>query len=288
MADGTGIQWTEATWNPVTGCDKVSAGCKFCYAEVMAARLQAMGQERYRNAFELTLQPEALDQPLRWKRPRTIFVNSMSDLFHKDVPEAYIAQVFGVMVRASQHTFQVLTKRAERLAELAPRLPWPDNVWMGVSVEDQRAADTRIPHLLTVPAEVRFLSLEPLLGPVALDLRERWDGGCAGGCLASDLHTAWDGAERCRKCRYPLGGSPRPLLDWLIIGGESGPGARPMAVEWAADLVQQAQAASVPVFVKQLGAVWARENRAKHPKGGNPAEWPEHLRVREMPARRSA
>ena len=287
MADGTGIQWTEATWNPVTGCSKVSAGCKFCYAEKMAERLKAMGAPGYAAGFDVTLQPDMLDRPLRWRRPRLIFVNSMSDLFHELVPEDYVARVFDVMARAPQHTFQVLTKRAARLAELAPRLPWPDNVWMGVSVEDQRGTAERIPFLLSVPAAVRFLSMEPLLGPVALDLRERWDGGCPGGCLGSDLHTAQDGAERCRRCGYPLGGTPRPPLDWLIVGGESGPGARPMAVEWAADILRQAQAADVPVFVKQLGAVWARQNGARHQKGGEPVEWPEHLRVRAMPARRT-
>ena len=285
MADGTGIQWTEATWNPVTGCSKVSAGCKFCYAEKMAERLQAMGAPGYAAGFDVTLQPAMLERPLRWRRPRLIFVNSMSDLFHEKVPEDYVARVFDVMARAPQHTFQVLTKRAARLAELAPRLPWPDNVWMGVSVEDQRAANERIPFLLSVPAAVRFLSMEPLLGPVKLDHLdvEAHPAASRLGPLGGYFVNALTGENRDMGRPCP----DVPRLDWLIVGGESGPGARPMAVEWAADILRQAQAADVPVFVKQLGAVWARQNGARHQKGGEPVEWPEHLRVRAMPARRT-
>jgi protein gp37 len=214
MALGSGIEWTEATWNPVTGCTKVSAGCTHCYAERMAKRLAAMGQPNYRNGFEVTLQPAMLELPLRWRRPRTIFVNSMSDLFHRDVPDAYVRQVFDVMRRARQHRFQVLTKRAERLAHFD--VDWPSNVWMGVSVEDQRQV-ARIDALRRVGAAVKFLSLEPLLGPLPhLDLSG---------------------------------------IDWVIVGGESGPGARAMDGTWVRDLRDQCVAASVPFFFKQWGGV---------------------------------
>ena len=214
MAQGSGIEWTESTWNPVTGCTKVSPGCKHCYAARMAQRLQAMGQANYRNGFRLTLQPQMLELPLQWKRPQTIFVNSMSDLFHYDVPVDFIERVFGVMRRATWHRFQVLTKRSERLAELDARLDWPLNVWMGVSVEtvDYRH---RIDQLRTTRAQVKFLSLEPLLGPLPdLDLRG---------------------------------------IDWVIVGGESGPGARPMDPAWALDLRDQCCRAHVPFFFKQWG-----------------------------------
>jgi len=208
------IEWTESTWNPVTGCDKVSPGCKHCYAEVMARRLRGMGQANYRNGFELTLQPQMLDRPLGWRKPQVVFVNSMSDLFHKDVPLSYIGQVFDVMRRAWWHTFQVLTKRSERLEELAHRLPWPSNVWMGVSVERADYA-FRIEHLRRSPAAVRFLSLEPLLGPLP---------------------------------RLDLEG-----IDWVIVGGESGPRARPMKEEWALEILGQCRNAGVPFFFKQWG-----------------------------------
>ncbi|MBI3932277.1 MAG: phage Gp37/Gp68 family protein [Acidobacteria bacterium] len=208
------IEWTEATWNPVTGCNKVSPGCKHCYAEVMARRLEAMGQPNYRNGFELTLHPHMLGRPLAWRRPQMIFVNSMSDLFHESVPVEFIQEVFGVMARAHWQTFQVLTKRAERLEEIGPRLPWPDNVWMGVSVEREDYA-SRIDHLRRTPAQVRFLSLEPLLGPMpGLDLRR---------------------------------------VDWVIVGGESGPHARPMDEAWVLDILRQCRAAGVPFFFKQWG-----------------------------------
>jgi protein gp37 len=214
MAQASTIEWTEATWNPVTGCTKISPGCKFCYAERMAQRLQAMGQTRYRNAFHLTLQPDAIETPLRWKKPRVIFVNSMSDLFHKDVPFEYIKRCFDVMQQASQHTFQVLTKRPERVAELGQDLHWPKNVWMGTSVENTDYL-WRIDSLRAVPAKVRFLSVEPLLGPIPrLPLR--------------DIH-------------------------WVIVGGESGPGARPMKPDWVRGLRDQCVAAEVPFFFKQWG-----------------------------------
>ena len=214
------IEWTQSTWNPVTGCTKISEGCANCYAERMAKRLQAMGQANYTNGFNVTVHPHVLEHPLKWKKPQTIFVNSMSDLFHEDVPLEFIQQVFDVMTHASWHTFQILTKRAERLADLAPLLNWPENVWMGVTVENAACAG-RIDNLRRVSAATRFLSLEPLLSPLPnLDL----DG-----------------------------------IDWVIVGGESGPGARPMAEPWATDLRDQCRRARVPFFFKQ----WGGKNKKK-------------------------
>lgn len=214
MAIGSGIEWTESTWNPVTGCNKISPGCKHCYAERMAERLLAMGQPNYRNGFELTLQPQMLDLPLQWKRPQTIFVNSMSDLFHKDVSLEYIQRVFDVMTRAHWHRFQVLTKRADRLADLDRKLKWPANVWMGVSVENEKYVD-RIDDLRKTRASLKFLSLEPLLGPLRnLNLSN---------------------------------------IDWVIVGGESGPGARPMDAGWVTEIRDQCRNASVAFFFKQWG-----------------------------------
>lgn len=216
MPVSTAIEWTESTWNPVTGCTKISLGCRHCYAERMAKRLKAMGQRRYRNGFKLTLHPDALQLPLTWRESQMIFVNSMSDLFHRDVPTDFIRDVFEVMQQASHHTFQVLTKRAARLASLAGRLPWPDNVWIGVTVE---ASDylQRIHLLRRVPAAVRFLSLEPLLGPIE---------------------------------NLPLDG-----IAWVIVGGESGPRARPMRPEWARAVRDQCLAADVSFFFKQWGGL---------------------------------
>jgi protein gp37 len=210
MADHSAIEWTEATWNPTVGCTKVSPGCDRCYAERLALRFP----KTFPNGFELTTRPELLELPLRWKRPRMIFVNSMSDLFHADVPDSYIVQVFDAMVRAPQHTYQLLTKRAERLARLAPRLPWPEQVWMGVSVETSKYR-WRIDYLRRTPAAVRFVSAEPLLGPLnGLDL--------------AGIH-------------------------WLIAGGESQHGARKAELDWFQDLRDQCKAAGVAFFLKQLG-----------------------------------
>lgn len=214
MAHRSSIEWTESTWNPVTGCTKVSPGCKHCYAERMARRLKAMGQPNYANGFELTLHEHALELPLGWKKPQTVFVNSMSDLFHKDVPFEFIQRVFDVMQRAHWHRFQVLTKRSERLLELSPRLEWASNIWMGVSVETLTYT-FRIDHLRQTGARVKFLSLEPLLGPLP------------------DLNLA--------------------DIDWVIVGGESGPGARPMEPEWVIEIRDQCLAAEVPFFFKQWG-----------------------------------
>ena len=215
------IEWTESSWNPVTGCTKVSPGCRHCYAETMARRLQAMGQPNYQRGFEVSLHEHMLDRPLQWRKPKVIFVNSMSDLFHEDVPVEYIQRVFDVMCRAHWHQFQVLTKRSSRLADLSGDLDWPANVWMGVSVETDNYTE-RIDHLRRTGAQVKFLSLEPLLGPVPdLDLEG---------------------------------------IDWVIVGGESGPRARPMQEEWVTDIRDQCQAADVAFFFKQWGGV--RKKRA--------------------------
>jgi protein gp37 len=214
MSDNSGIEWTDATWNPVTGCTKVSPGCKNCYAERLALRLRAMGNPRYRNGFSLTLHPDQLTLPLRWRQPKRVFVNSMSDLFHETVPEAYIRRVFDVMAEAHWHTFQILTKRSRRLASLAPRLAWPANVWQGVSVESQRYT-SRVGDLQGVPAAVRFLSVEPLLGSIP---------------------------------RLPLDG-----IHWVIVGGESGSGRRPIEAAWAREIRDQCVSAGVAFFFKQWG-----------------------------------
>jgi protein gp37 len=210
------IEWTDATWNPVTGCTKISPGCKHCYAERMATRLQAMGQPNYANGFEVTLQPHMLELPLTWKRPKRVFVNSMSDLFHRDVPLSFIKNVFSVMNCAHWHQYQVLTKRAERLEELSRELPWAPHIWMGVSVENDDYL-WRIEHLRRTCAQIKFLSIEPLIGPLGkIDLRG---------------------------------------IDWVIVGGESGPGARPMDAEWVRQIRDQCLRAAVPFFFKQWGGV---------------------------------
>ncbi len=210
----TKIEWTEATWNPVTGCSKISPGCAHCYAERLARRLKAMGQPNYANGFALTTHEHVLEAPLKWKKPQMIFVNSMSDLFHSKVPLAFIKKVFSVMRQGDYHCFQVLTKRARRAARVAPGLPWPDNVWMGVTVESADYA-ARIDDLRRIPARVRFLSMEPLLGPMP------------------GLNLAG--------------------IDWVIVGGESGPGARPMHPDWVRDIRGQCAEAGVAFFFKQWG-----------------------------------
>jgi protein gp37 len=216
MADRSGIEWTESTWNPVTGCTKLSSGCRHCYAERMAKRLQAMGHPNYARGFDVALHEHMLEVPLKWTKPRMIFVNSMSDLFHEDVPLQFIQRVFSTMRRAPHHTFQVLTKRSARLAELDHEINWPDNVWMGVTVEN-RGCCFRIDHLRQSHARVKFLSLEPLLGPLPdLDLKG---------------------------------------IDWVIVGGESGPGARPLALDWVTEIRDRCLDADVPFFFKQWGGV---------------------------------
>ena len=214
MAQQSTIEWTEATWNPVTGCTEVSPGCAHCYAKTFAERFRGVPGHAYERGFDLQLRPERLTQPLEWKKRKVIFVNSMSDLFHEDVPLDFIQRVFATMEQAHWHTFQVLTKRSQRLRELAPSLPWPDNVWMGVSVEYQRWT-TRVDDLRDTPAQVKFLSCEPLLGPLDLDLSS---------------------------------------IDWVIVGGESGHRARPMRADWARAIRHQCRKAKVPFFFKQWGA----------------------------------
>lgn len=294
------IEWTDRVWNPTTGCTQISPGCAHCYAKTFAARLQAMGQPKYQNdggkgsgpGFALTLHPDVLEEPLRWKKPSRVFVNSMSDLFHEDVPFEFIDRVFAVMALAYQHTFQILTKRPERMrqylgewrythVELAgkemgyqfTRRPqygdWPlPNVWLGVTVENQRWADERIPILLDTPAAVRFVSAEPLLGrvdledhlPLPLAANHEWRP-----CVCAEI----DPADRpCVVCVARLG------LDWVIVGGESGPKHRPFNPDWARSIVAQCRDAGVAAFVKQMGGF----------RPGNKLEdLPEDLRVREFP-----
>ncbi len=214
MGGHSAIEWTDATWNPVTGCTKVSQGCKHCYAQRMAKRLQAMGVARYTNGFRVTLHPDLLDLPRRWKNSRMIFVNSMSDLFHPKVPDAFVERVFAVMADTPRHTFQVLTKRPERAIAMAPQLPWPPNVWLGTSVENDHVI-ARVDLLREVPATVRFLSCEPLIGPLS---------------------------------RLDVTG-----MHWVIVGGESGPDHRPIKKQWVQDIRELCLLEDVPFFFKQWG-----------------------------------
>lgn len=290
------IEWTDATWNPVTGCTKVSQGCKNCYAEGVANRFWAkqypLVDGRPRRFTDVQFHPERLDEPLKWKKPRRVFVNSMSDLFHESLSGHEIAQVFGRMHHANKHTYQVLTKRPERMLRwtkwfneewLRGFNAFPreyQHVWLGVSVEDQQTADDRIPLLLQTPAAVRFVSYEPALGPV--DFKGLIQRRCV-----SPSHPF---PFLCDRSDHDLRG-----IDWIIVGGESGPGARPCDVAWIESTITQCKAAGVACFVKQLGAQpydstvgireadrWAvRGHRSR--KGGIPEEWPEDLRVREFP-----
>jgi protein gp37 len=275
MSDRSNIEWTDATWNPVTGCTKVSPGCDNCYAETLAERFRGTPGHYYEHGFDLQLRPEKLDQPLRWRRPRRVFVNSMSDLFHDDIPDEYIARVWAVMALAPRHTFQVLTKRHGRMRSLLNStsfhtacfeaywterraaglagtqlddVPWPlPNVWVGVSVENQQWADIRVPALVETPAAVRFLSCEPLLGPVDLEFVHHFDtdcGGCSG--LLSPAHEPSCGVEPGRHWG----------VDWVIVGGESGRNARAMHPDWARSLRDQCTAAGVAFHFKQWGE-WA-------------------------------
>ncbi len=220
MAIGSTIEWTEVTWNPVTGCSKVSDGCKHCYAERMANRLLAMGVEKYQNGFSVSVHPSSLGEPLEWRRPRLVFVNSMSDLFHQSVPEAFVRSVFETMNRASHHTFQVLTKRPGRAASLSQSLDWTPNIWLGTSIESD-AVLGRLPLLKESGALTKFLSLEPLLSPLPnLDLSG---------------------------------------IGWVIVGGESGPGARPMHADWVREIRDACVEAAVPFFFKQWGGVFKKQ-----------------------------
>lgn len=215
------IEWTESTWNPVTGCTKISSGCKNCYAERMARRLKMMGQANYINGFQVTVHEHVLEYPLRWKKPQTIFVNSMSDLFHEEVPDYFIFKVFDIMKKAFWHQFQILTKRSERLKIIATKLNWPKNVWIGVSVENE-SVEYRIDDLRNIPAVIRFLSLEPLIGPLSsLELDN---------------------------------------IDWVIVGGESGPRARLMKKEWVLQIKEQCIKQNVLFFFKQWGGINKKKN----------------------------
>lgn len=221
MGTNSNISWTDATWNPITGCTKISDGCKHCYAEIMAHRLKEMKSPNYANGFKVTLQPHMLDKPLKWKKTRMIFVNSMSDIFHKDVPFEYIQQIFEVMRKAHWHTFQILTKRSERLRRLSSEINWPDNVWMGVSVENTKTK-SRIEDLQGTGAKVKFISFEPLLEKV-----ERFN-------------LDW--------------------IDWVIVGGESGPKSRPMEKEWIMRIKWYCDIYKTPFFFKQWGGVNKKKN----------------------------
>ena len=219
MAALSKIEWTETTWNPVTGCTKISYGCKHCYAERMSKRLQAMGMEKYRRGFEVVVHESVLQEPLKWKSPSLVFVNSMSDLFHKAVPTEFVQSVFGVMNEASQHTFQVLTKRPGRVKQIDARLDWAPNIWLGTSIESEKWLH-RLERLKSTGARTKFLSLEPLLGPLP------------------DLDLAG--------------------IDWVIVGGESGPGARPMDAEWVREIRDNCVDSNVPFFFKQWGGVFKK------------------------------
>lgn len=332
------IEWTDRTWNPVRGCSVISPGCHNCYAMKMAHRFSGRGRSYEGLTKNTKSGPQwtgdirtidaALLEPLSWRTPQRVFVNSMSDLFHEDVPDEFIDRVFAVMAIAKQHTFQILTKRAERMCAymrqvgLALKHPtepfprwrseaelilsdrrdtttevtsaWPlPNVWLGVSVENQRYAEERIPHLLKTPAAIRFISAEPLLGPVELTYN-RFCGPMGWGPPAPPLRPDTPSEVRQRylatQVRWLLG---TRQISWVIVGGESGSAARPFEIPWGRSLVQQCAAAAVPVFVKQLGAnAWSgtatnRDDafvRLADSKGGDPDEWPGDLRVRQFPA----
>jgi protein gp37 len=351
VSAATSIEWTDRTWNPVTGCSKVSPGCAHCYAEGVAKRFWAtqyepidvveydpticsnVNEKRPRQFTDVLTHADRLLEPLSWRKPARVFVNSMSDLFHEDVPFDFIAAVFGVMAAVPRHTYQILTKRPQRMRDWFEWLatqecdPWTEchwealqrddaderlhrqssgatqgmwplpNVWLGVSVENQHFADERIPLLLQTPAAVRFISAEPLLGPLALNAWLDGNPDCPvfdPDCLSND--------GECHDACEP------PPIDWVIVGGESGPNARPFDIASARSVVSQCKAAGVPVFVKQVGAVpmlerFGREDKgaahvravddASHPgglvlklkdrNGGDPTEWPEDIRVRDFP-----
>jgi protein gp37 len=331
MASETKIEWTRGddgtpgkVWNPTTGCDQISPGCDNCYALTMAKRLKGMGSAKYQNdgdprtsgpGFGIATHGDALIEPLSWRKPRRVFANSMSDLFHKDIPSDFIAQVFAVMALTPQHTFQILTKRHARMRSLLsspefekqvdralltmpelsdpkltkrswplPKPGWPlPNVWLGVSVEDQHWADIRIPALLDTPAAVRFLSCEPLLGPIDLGI-----GDPHRGHDSDDVHGAphplvcLDCSTEDREVEYFRREPGGNGIDWVILGGESGRGARPLDPAWIQSVVNECRDAGVAAFVKQLGSAWARENGADR-KGGDPQYWPAGLHVREYP-----
>jgi protein gp37 len=283
MSDNSTIEWTDATWNPVTGCTKVSPGCDHCYAETFAERWRGTPGHYFENGFDVQLRPDKLGLPLTWKKPRRIFVNSMSDLFHDDVPDSFIGQVWEVMAKTPQHTYQILTKRPGRMRSLLNRPslrdylftygPWPlRNVWLGVSVEDQKWADVRIPLLMDTPAAVRWISAEPLLGPVDLGIADIHAGhesddvnGAPHPPICLDCSTDEHEVEWFRRDLTEPG---HPKLDWVVVGGESEPGARPMNADWARSLRDQCSAANVPYLFKQWGAHDADGKRVGKGKAG--------------------
>ena len=297
MGDNSQIQWTDATWNVVTGCTRVSPGCANCYiSNTFPFRSQHRQFERVGNeeTTGVTLHPDRLDWPLKWKKSKKIFTPSLGDLFHEDVPDEFILRVFAVMGETPRHTYQLLTKRPERMLDWFSKVPdaiqyfadqcgvpypeWPlPNVWLGVSVENQYWADQRIPLLLRTPAAVRFVSYEPALKPIDF-MRIP---------LYKPTHRHDPEANLNALTSYITGIDEylnnHANLDLVIVGGESGKDARPFDVQWARDTIRQCREASVACFVKQLGTVWAKENGAKDKKGGTIDEWPEHLRVREFP-----
>lgn len=243
----TKIEWTEETWNPVTGCDKVSAGCKNCYAKIMTKRLKAMGQEKYKDGFSVRTHEEELKRPFGWRKPRKVFVNSMSDTFHKEVPDEFIEGIRQVIAdeENEKHIFQILTKRADRLQDFPN---WPDNAWIGVTVENNNAR-SRIQHLKNVQAPVRFISVEPLLESLP-DLGEQLN---------------------------------KNGVNWVIVGGESGTQARDMDVKWIEELVEECKDYNIPIFIKQLGTRWEMEQEGTRGKGEKMENWPEGIRTREYP-----
>jgi len=251
------IEWTNKTWNVSTGCNKISQGCKFCYAEAMSKRLKAMGQEKYKNGFDFTIHEDTLSEPYKWKNPCIIFVNSMSDLFHEEMPLDFVQKVFKVMNDCKHHTFQVLTKRADILAKYAPFLDWTDNIWAGVSVENQEQANERIPHLLQTPAKTKFLSCEPLLEAIDFKREIHFEGQ---GAYDPDygsinyLTGKWYEAKYEITSEHDITYREVAGIDWVIVGGESGRGKiRPMQEEWAVSIMKQCKAANVPFFFKQWG-----------------------------------
>ena len=308
MSDNTGIEWTDASWNVVTGCEKVSPGCDNCYALTFAERWRGTPGHYFEHGFDVQLRPDKLTLPLKWRKPRKVFVNSMSDLFHKDVPDEYIARVFAVMALTPQHTYQLLTKRHARMRSLLsnpdfekqvdrqlltfpefsdpklirrswplPKPGWPlSNVHLGVSVEDQRWADARIPALLDTPAAVRFLSCEPLLG--AVDLFGPIVPGRGRPRLTYWLtgRPGWGNEYTTNTGLVMQRATVGPRIDWVIVGGESGRGARPMDPAWAQQIVDQCKTSGVAVFVKQLGSRWGKQHK-------DIGQFPEGLRVREFP-----
>lgn len=312
----TTIEWATKVWNPLRGCSKVSEGCRNCYAIRQAHRFSGVGQpyegltERTNQGINWTgkvmlLPPEKLLTPLSWKKPERIFVNSMSDLFHEDVPNEFIRRIFSIMGEARHHQFMILTKRPKRMKEVIteivregdfatlqgstePPFPWP-NVLLGVSVENQQAANERIPELLQTPAAIRFLSCEPLLGPVEIleELMQGVDPGKCGNCGKSHGFTRCSNYGRVSKIseRYRCHDFKRVdfAIDWVVVGGESGHKARPMELDWARSLRDQCQAAAVPFFMKQMGSVFAKENGFLDPKGCDWSEWNQEFKIREFP-----